>query len=155
MPNWLSRRTAQQPGPSEPRIVPSANLTADRQWILDQLVAFNDSRAGPSGYAPYVILLQGEANGRPLGGLAGMSFYDWFYVELVFVPDSLRHHGWGSRLLREAEAEASRRNCVGIWLDTYGFQARHFYEKHGYEVFGVLDDHPRGSQRSFMRKRLG
>jgi ribosomal protein S18 acetylase RimI-like enzyme len=71
------------------------------------------------------------------------------------VPADLRHSGWGSELLRCAEAEAARRNCVGIWLDTFGFQARGFYEKHGYEVFGVLDVHPRGTERTFLCKPLG
>ena len=126
MRSWLKHCNARQPIPSYPAIVPSGSPAADRQWILDRLVAFNVSRAGPSGFTPYVILLQGQATGGPLGGLAGMSFYDWFYVELVFVPEDLRHLGWGSRLLGQAEAEAARRNCVGIWLDTYGFQARRF-----------------------------
>lgn len=154
MRSWLKRRNARRPTPSDPAIVPSRSPAADRQWILDRLVAFNVSRAGPSDFTPFVILLRGQADERPLGGLAGMSFYDWFYVELVFVPEDLRRLGWGSRLLAQAEAEAAQRNCVGIWLDTYGFQARRFYEKHGYEVFGALDDHPRGSQRSFLRKML-
>ncbi len=155
MRTWLKRWNARQPLSPDLGITPSGSPAEDRQWILDRLVSFNESRAGPSGFMPYVILLQEQTGGRTLGGLAGMSFYDWFYVELVFVPEHFRRAGWGTRLLNQAEAEAVRRSCVGIWLDTYGFQARRFYEKHGYEVFGALDDHPRGSQRSFMRKMLG
>ncbi|MBL6078115.1 GNAT family N-acetyltransferase [Belnapia sp. T18] len=151
----MKRWTALQSHSSDLSVVPSGSPDKDRQWILDRLVAFNESKAGPSGFRPYVILLQEEAGKRTLGGLAGMSFYDWFYVELVFVPEHVRHAGWGTQLLSQAEAEAVRRNCVGIWLDTYGFQARRFYERRGYEVFGALDDHPRGSQRCFMRKMLG
>ena len=108
----------------------------------------------PSAARPYVIVLRREAEEPALGGLAGTFFYDWFCVELVLVPETLRGQGWGSRLLRHAEDEAVRRGCIGIWLDTYGFQARGFYEKHGYDVFGLLDDHPRGSQRAFLRKML-
>jgi ribosomal protein S18 acetylase RimI-like enzyme len=44
--------------------------------------------------------------------------------------------------------------CVGVWLNTFSFQALGFYQRLGYEVFGSLDDHPRGSQRYFMRKLL-
>ena len=40
------------------------------------------------------------------------------------------------------------------WLDTYDFQARPFYERHGYAVFGELDGFPNGHRRWFMRKRL-
>jgi ribosomal protein S18 acetylase RimI-like enzyme len=49
---------------------------------------------------------------------------------------------------------AAARGCIGVWLDTYAFQARGFYEKLGYEVFGTLADHPRGGGRFFMRKLL-
>lgn len=155
MKSWMQRWTGWQPHSSNLSIAPSGSPDQDRQRILERLVAFNESKAGPSCFRPYVILLQEESGERTLGGLAGMSFYDWFYVELVFVPEHFRRAGWGTQLLSQAEAEAVRRNCVGIWLDTYGFQAKRFYERHGYQVFGTLDDHPRGSQRCFMRKMLG
>jgi hypothetical protein len=51
--------------------------------------------------------------------------------------------------------EAIRRGCRGAYLDTFSYQARPFYEKLGYAVFGTLDDYPPGHQRFFMRKRLG
>ena len=35
------------------------------------------------------------------------------------------------------------------------FQAKDFYIKHGYEVFGVLDDCPKGHKRYYMKKVLG
>jgi hypothetical protein len=53
------------------------------------------------------------------------------------------------------EAEAIRRGCHGAFLDTFSYQARPFYEKLGYEVFGTLEDYPPGHQRFYMRKRLG
>lgn len=41
-----------------------------------------------------------------------------------------------------------------LYLDTFDFQARPFYERHGYEVFGTLDDYPPGHSRFFLRKDL-
>jgi hypothetical protein len=35
------------------------------------------------------------------------------------------------------------RGHSGVWVDTFEFQAPGFYQKLGYEVFGVLPDHPR------------
>jgi ribosomal protein S18 acetylase RimI-like enzyme len=54
--------------------------------------------------------------------------------------------------MQRAEDEARRRGCRGAWLDTYSFQARGFYERIGYEVFGVIDDFPPGHSRLFLRK---
>ena len=52
-----------------------------------------------------------------------------------------------------AEVEARRRSCTTVWLDTFEFQARPFYEKLGFEVFGTLD-YPAGFKRFFMQKGL-
>jgi hypothetical protein len=47
-----------------------------------------------------------------------------------------------------------RRGCHHALLDTFDFQAREFYEKLGYAVFGSLDDFPRAHVRLFMKKAL-
>jgi hypothetical protein len=39
-------------------------------------------------------------------------------------------------------------------LETHSFQARPFYEKCGYKVFGTLEDYPPGHAKFFLRKRL-
>ena len=45
--------------------------------------------------------------------------------------------------MNDAEREAIRRGCRGAWLDTYSFQARGFYERLGYTIFGTIDNiHP-------------
>ena len=56
--------------------------------------------------------------------------------------------------MARAEAEARARGCVGAWLDTFGFQARPFYEALGYAVFGALEDQPPGHRRYVLMKRL-
>jgi len=72
----------------------------------------------------------------------------------LYLPADLRSRGLGAELLRRAEVEARARGCVGAHLDTYGFQARGFYEKQGYAVFGALPDCPPGHARFFLSKRL-
>jgi GNAT superfamily N-acetyltransferase len=41
----------------------------------------------------------------------------------------------GKALMAQAENIARANGCIGLWLDTYEFQARGFYEKLGFEVF--------------------
>ena len=126
----------------------------DRTAILDALIDYNDSRVGPSQLNPLAILLRDPETGEPIGGLYSYVLYDWLYIELLIVPEALRGRGLGSELVRKVESVAVERGCIGVWLNTFSFQARGFYEKLGYEVFGVLDDNPHGSQRFFLRKRL-
>ena len=56
--------------------------------------------------------------------------------------------------MKQAEALALARGCDAIFLDTFDFQAPGFYEKLGFEVFGVLPDYPRGHKRFYMVKQL-
>ena len=56
--------------------------------------------------------------------------------------------------MEQAEAVAREQGCVGIWLDTFTFQAPGFYRKLGYALFGEIPDYPPGSSRFFLSKRL-
>lgn len=123
-----------------------------RQAIAAPLRRYNDSQAGPSGYQALVISL--TRGGEALGGLWGYTSYGWLYVQLLAVEEAARGQGAGRELLRRAEAEALARGCHGAWLDTHEFQARGFYERLGYEVFGELADYPPGFARYFLRKAL-
>ena len=66
----------------------------------------------------------------------------------------MRLGGWGGRVLAAAEGEARARGCRRARLYTYSFQAQGFYERHGYAVFGTLEDYPPGHRQVWMRKDL-
>lgn len=125
---------------------------ADRDAIVRPLIAYNDATYGPSGFRSIAWLVRDPATGETVGGLYGKESYDWLFVELLVVPERLRGGGLGSELMRRAEAYAREAGLAGVWLDTFGFQARAFYEKQGFEAFGSLPGHPRGSERFFLRK---
>ncbi|TIT09302.1 MAG: GNAT family N-acetyltransferase [Mesorhizobium sp.] len=140
---------------SHPEIIVSeAPNPADREAILQPLLSYNDSKGPPSGFQPLAILLRDPNTKLTVGGLWGKSSYGWVFVELLVVPERWRGQNVGTLLLRKAEVVGRERNCVGIWLKTFGFQARGFYEKNGFELFGSLDNYPRGSSCYFLRKLL-
>jgi len=125
----------------------------DYETIGAPLRAFNHRVGGDPRRVPVALLLNGP-DGSASGGLWGKITYDWLFVEMLAVPENLRGQGHGEALMAHAEAIAREHGCVGIWLDTYAFQARGFYEKLGFTIFGTLDDHPRGQSRFFLQKRL-
>lgn len=49
---------------------------------------------------------------------------------------------------------AVEKGCRFIYLDTFSFQAPGFYKKNGYEIFGMLEDHPKGFNQYFLHKKL-
>jgi GNAT superfamily N-acetyltransferase len=123
----------------------------DRRAIYNPLIEFNKTNIGADSFELVAIMLKDDV-GQSIGGLWGELYYDWLFVELLFVPESLRGKGFGSKLLGEAERIAKTKGGTGIWLDTFSFQAPDFYEKHGYERFAALENYPRGKHRFFFRK---
>jgi GNAT superfamily N-acetyltransferase len=133
--------------------IPESPSETDRNAVIAPLRAYNIRQAGDPRIRPVAILLTDEG-GDHVGGFWGKLVYDWLFVELLAVPEEYRGGNYGTALMQGAERIARADNCVGIWLDTYEFQARGFYEKLGFEVFGALDDHPIGQKRFFLRKRF-
>jgi len=135
-------------------VVAETASDSDRKAIVDALMAFNEKAGGPAHFQPLTILIKDPASSTTLGGLWGRTIYDWLFVELLVVPERFRSRGLGSRLLAQAETIARERGCIGVWLDTYAFQAPDFYRKQGYTAFGTIEDHPRGHKRVFFQKRF-
>jgi GNAT superfamily N-acetyltransferase len=99
------------------------------------------------------IFLHDKEN-KVVGGIAADLFGDWAYISLLWVEESLRNKGLGSELLCRLESEAIQMGCTNAHLDTYSFEAKPFYEKAGYKVFGKLDDYPVGYCKYFLTKAL-
>ena len=131
----------------------AAPTEAERQAILRPLVAHNDAAAGTTERHDVAIVVRDDA-GAIVGGLWGTAAYRWLFVQYLALPPEWRGGGRGRKLMLAAEAEARRLGCIGVWLDTYSFQARGFYEKLGYRSFGQIDDYPPGEARFFMSKRI-
>ena len=94
------------------------------------------------------------ADGTVVGGVYGATMWSWLMIDGLWVDESRRGHGLGSRLLLRSEAIAVARGCRGSWLGTFDFQARAFYERHGYTVFSELTDFPPGHTHYHLRKDL-
>ncbi|MDP1027485.1 GNAT family N-acetyltransferase [Sphingomonas sp. KR1UV-12] len=124
-----------------------------RDAILAPLIAHNEAMVGPTDRRTVAIVLRGDDN-AVTGGLWGVTGFRWLFVQYLAVPAALKGQGHGRTLMRMAEEEARRLGCVGVWLDTFSFQARGFYEKLGYAVIGRIDDFPPGESRFFLRKRI-
>lgn len=101
-----------------------------------------------------LALVGRDDDGAVVAAALGEAGRGWLHVSVVWVDERLRGQGFGTQLVNAMEAEAIRRGCRGAYLDTFSYQARPFYEKLGYEVFGTLDDYPAGHQRFYMRKKL-
>ena len=125
----------------------------ETDYIRDALNQFNCAHVGDDGHTP-LHLIEYDADGNIIGGLLGGTYWGWLYIDILWVREDHRRQGIGSRLLTEAEKQAIRRGCHHVHVDTMSWQAPIFYQKHGYEVIGVLPDIPRGNQKYLLMKAL-
>jgi GNAT superfamily N-acetyltransferase len=125
---------------------------AIHQLLFQHIDQFNDHATGLLAPAQPLSLVLRDPQERAEGGLLGISYYGWLIVAQLYLPPALRGHRMGTLLLRLAETEAVRRGCRGIWLDTWSFQAKPFYERCGFAQFAELSAFPTGHRLHFMAK---
>ncbi len=125
----------------------------DVQFIENGLSAYNLRHAPPENYQRLVVTLRAD-DGTLYGGIIGNTWWSWLRIDVLWVDEAVRDQNWGTRLMQAAEAEAIRRGCHHVFLDTMSFQALPFYLKLGYTIFGQLDDLPVGHSRYFLQKEL-
>jgi GNAT superfamily N-acetyltransferase len=122
--------------------------------IEEGLVDYNTAIAGYHNHQSLWLIGRDE-QGHIQAGLKGVSFFQWLFVDWLWIAENVRKQGYGSRLLLQAEQVAKERNCVGIFLDTYSFQAPEFYAKHGYKECGRINNFPPGHERIYLFKTIG
>lgn len=124
---------------------------ADRRFVVQSLVAYNETRATSEDYRDLTAF--SRSDGIIVGGLIGYTHWNWLFVQQLWVAEDHRQRGIGSGLMAAAESEALARGCIHVHCDTFDFQALPFYQKLGYQTFGILADYPVGHTRYFLSKQ--
>ncbi|MEZ8826970.1 GNAT family N-acetyltransferase [Vibrio amylolyticus] len=89
-----------------------------------------------------------------IAGVIGDVWGNWLLVKYLWVDASVRGERIGSELLKRIEQCAVSKGCQSALVDTLSFQARPFYEKHGYQCQMVLENYPLDSALTFLTKSL-
>jgi GNAT superfamily N-acetyltransferase len=131
----------------------TAQTQEEIQAVMAGIRAYNASKAGAAEYEEWGLYVR-DAEGQIKGGLLAETGRGWLHISILWLDESLRGQGLGTQLMETAEAEARKRGCHHVYLDTFDYQARPFYERLGYAVFGTLDDYPLGHQRFYLQKKL-
>lgn len=120
--------------------------------VLDNGLDTYNAKFSPEHFDEFVTALKTPA-GEVKGGIYALTWAGMLFIKWLWIDEAYRRHGHGRRLMESAEEEGRRRGCTAVWLDTFEFQARPFYERLGYSSFGTLD-YPAGFKRFFLQKSL-
>lgn len=125
--------------------------TPYREALIRELVGYNDLHGPPESWE-FIGFYALDEKEQLVGGLHGHFEWDWLHVTHLWVRD--RRQGLGQRLLEVAEAFAKQREKRGLFLDTFEFQAKPFYEKMGFVEIGKIENAAGSYARYFMSKQI-
>ncbi|MGN1433395.1 MAG: GNAT family N-acetyltransferase [Ruminococcus sp.] len=129
----------------------------DEDYICDKLVEYNLSQVPATQKIHFENINKKilNANGEIIAGcVARMYCWNVLYIDILWVDENYRHKGLGTKLLEYIENTAKEKGCYLVHLDTFDFQAKDFYLNHGYEIFGILKDCPKGHCRYYLEKNI-
>jgi len=126
--------------------------TDDLITIKSQIVEYNKIFMSPD-FRELGVYARSD-NGELLACLIGKTAWGYLELSFLWVSEKMRGCGIGSQLLQAAEDEGIKRGCKYSLIDTFSFQIKGFYIKHGYSIFGEIDDYYDGHTRYYLRKDI-
>ena len=151
---WLRRRERGGRAVRDLKLISQPQASPEHAtFVRESLALFNVAATGHSYYSPLAIFLKDERDAVH-GGALGHVWGGWLNLETLWVSELFRGQGCGARLLRAAEDEARTQGCHGVFLTTFSFQAKPFYEKFGYDVVADIPDYPKGHSHHVLKKSL-
>jgi len=130
------------------------NMTQDEALIVRRgLSDFASQYTEPRKYQEFGIVVR-NTNGKACGGISGNTIWNWLRIDVLWLPEELRGKGYGRDLLMQTEELARNRGCNFAMLSTFEFEARGFYEHHGYMVDSKTENFPDGHTHYHLKKTL-
>jgi ribosomal protein S18 acetylase RimI-like enzyme len=106
-------------------------------------------------FSKKVITYIAQENHEIIGYVSLMIDTGVAQIEPLMVKKELRGRGIGTKLLGRVEEEARNCGVHKLWLETGNhWQAKSFYEKHGYYTRALLPNHIHGQEFVLMDKML-
>ncbi len=125
----------------------------DMEVMVDGMLAYHASKGHPRKVDKYSITIKDE-EGKLVGCVMVSFLWNGMEIGTLWVDETKRGQGLGTKLMAMAEDEGKRRGATFAYTNTFTWQAPGFYEKLGYTLYGKLEDFPAGNELSYYRKDL-
>lgn len=137
------------------------NHDAFSTFLTARIKAFNNEHsiyhkeARKKGSVQPINIIVSDDEKQWVGGITAEVYWNWLEIHKFWFGEECRRKGLGRSLLEKTEEIAKEKGAIKALLTTFEFQARSFYESHGYQVVGEVKDYPPGSCYYTMVKSLG
>lgn len=128
---------------------------AEADLLHNKMDAFNAKQLSFKGEVEVLLDYVIKDNDVVIAGIRSCFYLnECLSINVLFVDEEYRHQGLGTLLLNKVETQATAMGAKLVHLDTFDFQAKDFYLTHGYEIFGSIQDCPKGYKRYYLKKNL-
>jgi ribosomal protein S18 acetylase RimI-like enzyme len=142
--------------PSVPEGYILAEIESSSDPVMQKLIANIDQENNERfGEYPFEMFsYKATDQDKIIGGVAGYIGWNWLYIDILWVDKSHRQQKLGSRLMQTAEDLARNKGIPAAFLGTAEFQSPQFYQKLGYQEYGIRYDLPPGYKCYSMKKSI-
>ena len=113
--------------------------------------AFQAKKLSP--IRPFSVFIKDQKQ-NVFGGISGTTFYGSLYIDSLWIASALRHQGWGTKLMQEAEKIGKERGARFATVNTMDWEALPFYKKLGYSIEFTREGYDKNSKMYMLRKAL-
>ncbi|MTD41573.1 GNAT family N-acetyltransferase [Erwinia sp. CPCC 100877] len=133
----------------------SLDLVENKERLIDLLSENQEAEKNVPTEENTSFSLALYKDNRYIGGITANKWMNTTHISLLALNEEHRSNGYGTKLLKQAEAFAAECGSKQITINTQDYQAKTFYEKFGYQVFGQLADTPfEGTTKYYLVKQL-
>ncbi|WP_209349437.1 GNAT family N-acetyltransferase [Pontixanthobacter sp. CEM42] len=136
---------AANPDDADLKVISEGIKSFNQQHLPDDVVFEPDTR--------FAVFAKDDG-GKVVGGIRANAYWNYCILELVWISDDARGQRVGSQLMAAVESHCRTLGFEYIRTETLSFQAKPFYEKLGFKVFGELVDYPKGHTTYCLVKKL-
>ena len=130
-------------------VIDNSPSASDDQIIRNGIVNFNSQTINEK--ATHFSVFAKDGN-QIIGGALIWEHSDALYIDVLWCNEQYRKQGIGTKIITMIDDAAKNKGLPKIFVDTYEFQARAFYEKHGFYCIGTITKYLKDYDRIFMRK---
>ncbi|STY78953.1 N-acetyltransferase GCN5 [Legionella wadsworthii] len=125
----------------------------DVQILTNRIKAYAKQQRGFESLDFFACFIR-EADNSIVGGCSGGTLYGGLHVDNLWVSESIRHQGWGTKLMQETLKYGSEKGCAFATVNTMDWEAIEFYKKLGFELEFERHGFQKNSIFYFLRKEL-
>lgn len=129
------------------------DVLALSQWLTDFNAKTVNNLEKLDEKIKFFVIAKND-DGMVIGGLRGLCYWNTLHIELLWINEEYKGQRLGSKIIFEAEKFAISKGYENAFVDTTSWQARPFYERHGYELVATINNRPKGHKSFYLLKIL-